>query len=72
MVNKELDNIIYIYENKYGMLPPENEYTVEELIKKSFEAEFGNEYTLFDMITFAEDIARETSLSKKNIIKIIS
>ena len=60
------------YENKYGMLPPEDNYTQEELIIKSFETEFGNKpITTKERLDFANELSKETDISKDFILKVI-
>ena len=61
-----------IYKNKYEMLPQESDYTDDELVKKTFEAEFGdNTTTIRQRLDFANELAIETGLSKDFILGII-
>ena len=66
------DVMFSFYESKYGMLPPGDNYTDEELVIKSFEAEFGNKpTTIKERIKFANGLSKQTDISKDFVLKTI-
>ena len=71
--NLNISDVMFsFYESKYGMLPPDDNYTDEELVIKSFEAEFGNKpTTIKERIKFANELSKQTDISKDFILKTI-
>jgi hypothetical protein len=70
--NLNISDVMFsFYENKYGMLP-QDKYTNEELVIKSFEAEFGNNTTTVKQrLDFANELSKETGFSKDFILGLI-
>jgi len=71
--NLNISDVMFsFYESKYGMLPQEGKYTDEELVIKSFETEFGNNTTTVKQrLDFANELSKETLLSKDFILGLI-
>ncbi len=71
--NLNISDVMFsFYESKYGMLPDDNYYTEEELIIKSFEAEFGDRpTTIKERIKFTDELSKEMGISKDFILKVI-
>ena len=71
--NLNISDVMFsFYENKYGMLSTDDNYTDDELIIKSFESEFGDKpTTIKERLKFANELSKDTGISKDFILKTI-